>query len=86
VGVGAGALPSEHASAGGCGQRGGRACARGTATGGAKEMHARPVVVVGRASTGRGQCVRCACACIIGWTVGSILLGLVPVQAPRLPG
>lgn len=29
------------------------ACARGTATGGAKEMHARPVVVVGRAPRAR---------------------------------
>jgi hypothetical protein len=70
VGAGAGALPSEHASAGGCGQRGGRACARGTATGGAKEMHARPVVVVGRAPRARAGrqyrqgSMRALCLCV----------------------
>ena len=47
---------------------GGRACARGTATGGAKEMHARPVVAVGRVASTHSvqagvkcQCVRASC-------------------------
>jgi len=54
-------------------------------------MHARTVLDVDRvcraprarasvqAGRGRGQCVRCAC--IIGWTVGSVLLGLVPLKS-----